>query len=114
MARHQLPEETVVPWLQWQRWGVCDAGTAALCAVALKPVHRFQRRAAQRAAVHHRQSVQHVDGEGVQWDAAHSERRPTQMAWVHTAWARGRWLLLWVACGPRTQGTATVLIAQVV
>src|SRR5262245_22616498 len=65
MARSKLPEATVVRWLQWQRWGVCDEGTADICAVALKTVQRFQRVAAQRAEAHHRQSVQHVAGEGV-------------------------------------------------
>ena len=33
---------------------------------------------------------------------------------VHTALAMGSWFLLWVDSGPRTQGTAAALIAQVV
>src|SRR5437764_713075 len=33
MARSTLPAETVIRLLQGQRWGVCDAGTADLCAV---------------------------------------------------------------------------------
>src|SRR5262245_40178723 len=114
MARRKLPEETVVQWLQCQRWGVCDAGTADICTVALKTVHRFQRIAAQRATVHHRQSVQHVDVEGVQLDEAHAKLRPKQVEWVHTALVMGSWCLLWVDFGPRTQETAAVLIAQVV
>ena len=114
MARSKLPEDTVVRLLKCQRWGVCDAGTADICAVALKTVHRFQRVAAQRAEVHHRQSVQHVDVEGVQLDEAHSKLRPKQVEWVHTALAMGSWFLLWVDFGPRTQETAAALIAQVV
>jgi IS1 family transposase len=82
--------------------------------VALKTVHRFQGLAAQRAERQHCQSVQHVDVEGVQLDEAHSKLRPKQVEWVHTALAMGRWLLLWVAFGPRTQGTAAALIAPVV
>ena len=114
MARSKLPEDTVVRLLKCQRWGVCDEGTADICAVDLKTVHRFQRMAAQRAEVHHRQSVQHVDVEGVQLDEAHSKLRPQQVEWVHTALAMGSWFLLWVDFGPRTQETAAALIAQVV
>src|SRR5260370_21523468 len=33
---------------------------------------------------------------------------------VHTAWALGHWLLLWVDGGPRPQEQAAVLVAQVV
>jgi IS1 family transposase len=80
----------------------------------LKTVHRFQHVAARRAETHHRQSVQHVEVQGVQLDEAHSKLRPKQVAWVHTALAMGRWFLLWVDFGPRTQGTAATLIAQVV
>ena len=114
MARSKLPEDTVIRLLKCQRWGVCDEGTADICAVDLKTVHRFQRVAAQRAEVHHRQSVQHVDVEGVQLDEAHSKLRPQQVEWVHTALAMGSWFLLWVDFGPRTQETAAALIAQVV
>ena len=114
MARSKLPEDAVVRLLKCQRWGVCDEGTADICAVDLKTVHRFQRIAAQRAEVHHRQSVQHVDVEGVQLAEAHSKLRPKQVEWVHTALAMGSWFLLWVDFGPRTQETAAALIAQVV
>jgi len=114
MARSKLPEETGVHVLQCQRWGVCEAGTADLCAVALKTVHRVQRIAAQRAEVPHRQSVQPVDVEGVPLDEAHSKLRPQQVEWVPTALAMGSWCLLWVDFGPRSQDTAAVLIAQVV
>ncbi len=114
MARSKLPEETIVRLLKCQRWGVCDEGTADICAVDLKTVHRFQRMAAQRAEAPHRHSVQHVEGEGVPWDEAHAKLRPKQVEWVHTALAMGSWLLLWVDCGPRTQETAAALIAQVV
>lgn len=114
MARSKLPEATVEQLLKCQRWGVCDEGTADICAVDLKTVHRFQHVAAQRAETHHCQSVQHVEVQGVQLDEAHSKLRPKQVAWVHTALAMGSWFLLWVDFGPRTQGTAATLIAQVV
>ena len=114
MARSKLPEETVVRLLKCQRWGVCDEGTADICAVELKTLHRFQRVAAQRAEPHHRQVVQEVDGQGVQWDEAPSKLRPTQVEWVHTALAMGSWFLLWVDVGPRSQEPAAMLIAQVV
>lgn len=114
MARSKLPEDTVIRLVKCQRWGVCDAGTADICAVDLKTVHRFQRVAAQRAQVHHRQSVQNLEVQGVQLDEAHSKLRPKQVEWVHTALAMGSWFLLWVDFGPRTQGTAAALIAQVV
>ena len=114
MARSKLPEATVEQLLQCQRWGVCDEGTADICAVDLKTVHRFQRVAAQRAETHQRQSVQHVEVQGVQWDEAHAKLRPKQVTWVHMALAMGSWFLLWVDSGPRTQGTAAALIAPVV
>jgi hypothetical protein len=114
MARSKLPEATVERLLKCQRWGVCDEGIADICAVDLKTVHRFQSLAARRAEAHHRQSVQHVDVEGVQLDEAHSKLRPKQVEWVHTALAMGSWFLLWVDFGPRTQDTAATLIAQVV
>src|SRR5512132_1848943 len=66
MARSKLPEETVERLLKCQRWGVCDEGTADICAVALKTVHRFQRVATHRAYTHHQQAVQHVEVKGVQ------------------------------------------------
>ena len=114
MARSKLPEATVAQLLKCQHWGVCDAGTADICAVALKTVHRFQRVAAHRAEVHHRQSVQHLEVQGVQWDEAHAKLRPQQVEWVHTALAMGSWFLLWVDFGPRNQDTAAALSAQVV
>ena len=114
MARSKLPEETVIQRMKWQRWGVCDAGTADICAVDRKTVYRCQRVAAQRAVTHHQQSVQNLAVQGVQWDEAHTKLRPTQVEWVHTALAMGRWFLLWVDVGPRTQETAAVLIAQVI
>jgi IS1 family transposase len=114
MARSKLPEDTVIRLVKCQRWGVCDEGTADICDVEIKTVHRFQRVAAHRAETHHRQSVQHVEVAGVQLDEAHSKLRPKQVEWVHTALAMGSWFLLWVDFGPRTQGTAATLIAQVV
>ena len=114
MARSKLSEDTVERLLQCQRWGVCDAGTADICAVDLKTVYRFQRVATQRAQTHHQQVVRDVDVPGVQWDEAPAKLRPKQVAWVHTALAMGSWFLLWVDCGPRTQDTAAALIAQVV
>jgi len=100
--------------LKCQRWGVCDEGTADICAVDLKTVHRFQRVAAPRAHTHHQQAVPQVDVTGVQMDEAHSKLRRRRAAWIHTALAMGSWFLLWVEFGPRTQDTAATLIAQVV
>jgi IS1 family transposase len=114
MARSKLPEDTGIRLLKCQRWGVCDAGTADICAVDLKTVHRFQHVAAQRAETHHRQVVCEVDVPGVQLDEAHSKLRPRQVAWIHTALAMGSWFLLWVDVGPRTQEQAAALVAQVV
>ena len=114
MARSKLPETTVIQLLKCQRWGVCDEGTADICAVDLKPVHRFQRVAAHRAHTHHQQAVQQVDVTGVPMDEAHSKLRRRRTEWIHTAWAMGRGFLLWGDCGPRTQDTAATLRAQVV
>src|SRR5438477_457423 len=114
MARSKLPEATVIQLLKYQRWGVCDEGTADICAVDLKTVHRFQAVATHRAQTHHQQVVQHVDVQGVQLDEAHSKLRPRRVEWIHTALAMGSWFLLWVDFGPRTQDTAAALIAQVV
>jgi IS1 family transposase len=114
MARSKLPEDTVIQLMQCQRWGVCDAGTADICAVDLKTVYRFQRVAAQRAMTHHQQSVQNLAVQGVQLDEAHTKLRPKQVEWVHTALAMGSGFLLWVDVGPRTQETAAALIAQVI
>src|SRR5215207_5481371 len=55
MEGTKLPEETVERLLKCQRWGVCDAGTADICGVDIKTVHRFQHVAAQRAQEHHDQ-----------------------------------------------------------
>jgi IS1 family transposase/transposase-like protein len=114
MAHSKLPEDTVIRLVKCQRWGVCDEGTADICAVDLKTVHRFQHRAAQRAETPHRQVVREVDVPGVQLDEAHSKLRPRQIAWLPTALAMGSWFLLWVDVGPRTQEQAAVLVAQVV
>jgi hypothetical protein len=114
MARSKRPEATVERRLKCQRWGVCDEGTADICDVEIKTVHRFQRVAAHRAETHHRQSVQHVAGAGGQWDEAHAQLRPQQVAWVQTALAMGSWFLLWGDFGPRTHDTAATRIAQVV
>jgi hypothetical protein len=114
MARSKLPEATVVQLLKCQRWGVCDEGTADICAVDLKTVHRFQRVAAHRAQTHHQQTVQQVAVTGVQMDEAHSKLRRRRAEWIHTALAMGSWFLLWVDFGPRTQDTTATLIAQVV
>ena len=114
MAHSKLPEDTVIRLVKCQRWGVCDEGTADICAVDLKTVHRFQHRAAQRAETHHRQVVREVEVPGVQLDEAHSTLRPRQVAWIHTALAMGSWFLLWVDVGPRTQEQAAALVAQVV
>ena len=114
MARSKLPEETVERLLNCQRWGVCDEGTADICAVDLKTVHRFQSMAARRAQTHQQQVVQQVDVQGVQLDEAHAKLRPTQVEWIHTALAMGTWFLLGVDFGPRTQEQAATLIAQVI
>jgi transposase-like protein len=114
MARSKLSEDTVERLLKCQRWGVCDEGTADICAVDLKTVYRCQRVATQRAQTHHQQAVRAVDVLGVQLDEAHSKLRPKQVEWVHTALAMGSWVLLWVDFGPRTQDTAATLLAQVV
>src|SRR5262249_16792532 len=114
MARSKLSEDTVERLLKGQRWGVCDAGTADICAVDLKTVYRFQRVATQRAQTQHQQVVRDVDVPGLQLEGAHSKLRPQQVAWVHAALAMGSWFLLWVDFGPRTQDTAAALIAQVV
>src|SRR2546421_11379775 len=114
MARSNLPEATVIQLLKCQRWGVWEEGTADICAVDLKTVHRFQDVAAPRAQTHHQQVVQQVDVQGVQLDEAHSKLRPGQVEWIHTALAMGSWFLLWVDFGPRTQDHAATLVAQVI
>jgi hypothetical protein len=114
MARSKLPEDIVIQLVKCQRWGVCDAGTADICAVDPKTVYRFQRVAAQRAVTHHQQSVQNIEVQGVQLDEAHTKLRPKQVEWVYTALAMGSWFLLWVDFGPRPQDTAAALRAQVI
>jgi hypothetical protein len=114
MARRKLPDDTVVRRLPWQRWGVCDAGTADMCAVALKPGHRWQHVAAQRAETPHRQVGPEVEGPGVQLDEAHATLRPRPVAWRHPALAMGSWFLLWVDSGPRTPEQAAAWVAPVV
>jgi hypothetical protein len=42
MARGKLPEETAIRLMKCQWWGVSDEGTADICAVDLKTVHRLQ------------------------------------------------------------------------
>jgi transposase-like protein len=85
MARSKRSEDPVEQLLKCQRWGVCDEGTAAICAVALKTVYRCQRGAPRRAQSPHQQVVQDVDVPGVPWDEAHAKLRPQQGEWVHTA-----------------------------
>jgi len=114
MARAKLPEETVERLLKCQRWGVCDEGTADICGVNIKTVHRFQRLCFRRAEEHHRQVVGGLKAEGVQLDEAYSKLRKGVKEWIHTALAMGSLFLLWVEFGPRTQETAARLIAQVV
>jgi hypothetical protein len=113
MARRKLPAETVERLLQCQRWGVCDEGTADICAVDLKTVHRLQSMAARRAQPPQQQVVPQVDVQGVQWDEAHSKLRPRQVEWIQTALARGTWFVLGVDFGPRTPEHAATLMAQV-
>src|SRR5262245_28607837 len=114
MVRSQVPEERVERLLTCQRWGVWDEGTADLCAVDLKTVHRFQQVAARRAETHHGQVVREVGVQGVPWDEAHAKLRPHQVEGVPTALAMGRGFLLGGDCGLRPQDTAAALLAQVV
>jgi hypothetical protein len=114
MAATKLPEATVERLLKCQRWGVCDAGTADICGVDIKTVHRFQRVAAQHAQEHHEQVVRELHVEGVQLDEMHSKRRGPCVEWLHTAIAMRSRFVLWVHWGPRTQESAARLIAQVV
>jgi hypothetical protein len=85
MARSNRSEAPVERLVQCQRWGVCDAGPAESCAVALQTVDRCQPVATQRAPTHHQPGVWDMDVPGVPWDAAHAQRRPQQVAWVQTA-----------------------------
>ena len=114
LARSKVPEETVERLLKCQRWGVCDEGTADICGVDIKTVHRFQRVAAPRAQAHHEQVTRDLEVKGVQVDEMHSKRRGPHVEWLHTAIAMSSRFLLWVHWGPRTQESAALLIAQVV
>lgn len=114
LARSKLPEETVERLLKCQRWGVCDEGTADICGVDIKTVHRFQRVAAPRAQAHHEQVTRDLEVKGVQVDEMHSKRRGPRVEWLHTAIAMSSRFLLWVHWGPRTQESAALLIAPVV
>lgn len=114
MASSKLPEETVERLLKCQRWGVCDAGTADICRVDIKTVHRLQKVAAQRAQEHHAQVTRALRVEGVQLDEMHTKLRRRRVEWLHTAIAMGSLFMLWVHWGPRTQESAATLIAQVV
>jgi len=108
------PEETVERLLKCQRWGVCEAGSADLCGVDSKTVHRFQAVSTQRAQEHHEQVTRELKVEGVQLDELQSKRRGPQVEGLHTAIALGSRFLVWVHWGPRTQARAALLIAQVV
>jgi len=114
MSHTKLPEEKVARLLKCQRWGVCDDGTADICEVDIKSVHRFQEVSSQRAKTHHEQVVKELEVSGVQLDEMHSKRRPGQVEWIHTALAIGSLFVLWVGFGERTTETASYLIAQVV
>jgi hypothetical protein len=114
MEATKLSEETVERLLKCQRWGVCDAGTADLCCVDIKTVHRFQKVAAARAQEHHEQVTHALQVEGVQLDEMHSKVRGRRVEWLHTAIAMGSRFLLWVHWGERTQESAAMVIAQVV
>src|SRR5262249_34844290 len=109
-----LPAGPVPQLLQCQRWGVCDEGTAALCVVDLKTVHRFHAVAARRAQLPHQQGVPQVAVQGVQWDAAHAQLRPRQAEWLQTALALGIWCRLGVDFGPRPPDTAAALLAPII
>ena len=113
MAYTKLAEEKVIRLLKCQRWGVCDEGSADICEVDIKSVHRFQGVANPRAEEHHHQAVQEVEVEGVQLDKAHSKLRPGKVEWIHTALAMGSLFILAVGFGPRDTTTAAFLIAQV-
>jgi IS1 family transposase len=114
MQGSKLGEERVERLLKCQRWGVCDAGSADICGVDIKTVHRFQQVATHRAQEHHQQVTYDLEVEGVQLDEMHSKRRGPQVEWLHTAMAMRSRFLLWVHWGPRTQHSAATLIAQVV
>ena len=113
MSHTKVCEATVERLLKCQRWGVCDTGTAEICDVDIKTVHRFQHLAAARAKTHHQQVVDDLGVAGVQLDEAYSKRRPGKVEWIHTALAMESLFIVWVAFGPRTIQTAAYLLAQV-
>jgi transposase-like protein len=114
MAKTKLPQETIMLLLKCQRWGVCDNGSADICEVDIKTVHRFQKVAAIRAKEHHEQVVKDLKVDGVQMDEMHSKLRPKRVEWLHTAIAMKSLFLLWVHFGERSQPSAIQLIANVV
>jgi hypothetical protein len=114
MDATKLPEKTMERVLKCQRWGVCDTGTADICEVDIKTVHRFQKIAAQRAPAHHEQVTHELRVEAVQLDEMHSKRRGPHVEWLHTAIAMSSRFVLWVHWGERTQESAATVIAQVV
>jgi hypothetical protein len=96
MEASKLPAERVEQLLKCQRWGVCDARTADICGVDIKPVHRFQQVAAERAQTPHDQVTRELQVEGVQLDERHSKRRGPRVEWLHTAIAMRSRFILWV------------------
>lgn len=114
MEATKLPEKTMERLLKCQRWGVCDTGTADICEVDIKTVHRFQKIAAQRAQEHHEQVTRELRVEAVQLDEMHSKRRGPHVEWLHTAIAMSSRVVLWVHWGERTQESAATVIAQAV
>ena len=113
-ARSKVPEEPVARLVHGQRWGVWDAGTAAMGAVARQTVPRLQPVAAPRAAPPQRHGVPAGDGAGVPVEEAQATLRPHQGAWSPPALAMGSWFLLWGAGGPRPHAPAAAVLAQVV
>jgi hypothetical protein len=114
MQGSKLCEETVERLLKCQRWGVCDEGSADICEVDIKTVHRFQKVAAERAQEHHEQVTHDLEVQGVQLDEMHSKRRGPRVEWLHTAIAMSSRFLLWVHWGQRTHESAAQVITQVV
>lgn len=114
MEYTKLSFKTIETLLKCQRWGVCDEGTADICCIDLKTVHRFQRVSAARAKRHHDQVVQQVEIQGVQMDEMHSKGLRGEVYWLHTAIDMTSRFLLWFLLAPRDQQAATALIAQVV
>jgi hypothetical protein len=112
-ARSKLPDETGERLLTCQRWGG-DAGTADLCGVDIKTVHRCQRGAAPRAQAHHEQVTRDLEVQGVHVDERHAKRRGPRVEWWHTTIAMRSRFLLGVHWGPRTPERAALLIAPVV